>query len=93
MTEQGRMLSTFLDTTDCHIFLDIGASKSFMAKSYYLTNKSLHDLPTFSSKIRIIEVGNDQFCSVLVIIPVRMSIHSCISEIYTLAQEHMMGLT
>ena len=38
------------------IFLDSGATKSFLSKQYFLRNKSLHGLPKFSSKAKVIQV-------------------------------------
>ena len=45
ITEQGYTVGKLLDGTECQILLDIGASKFFMSKSYYLHCKSLHSLP------------------------------------------------
>ena len=64
-----------LDGMECQILLDIGASKSFMSKSYYMHCKSLHSLPKFASKMQRIQVGNGQFVSVLFIIPVVVDIN------------------
>ena len=41
-----------------------------MSKSYYMLCKLLHSLPKFASKTQRIQVQNDQFVSVLLIIPV-----------------------
>ena len=67
ISEQGYMV---LDDTECQILLNMGASKSFMSKSYYLRCKSLHLLPKFASKSKRIQVGNGQYISVLFIIPI-----------------------
>ena len=58
-----------------------------MSKSYYVCCKSLHSLPTFPSKTQRIQVGNGQFLSVLLIIPVIVDIHGHRFEIYTLVSE------
>ena len=50
MSEQGYTTGKLLDSTECQILLDTGASKSFMSKSHYLHCKSLYSLPKFSSK-------------------------------------------
>ena len=34
--EQGYMVGKLLDSTECQILLDTGASKLFMSKSHYL---------------------------------------------------------
>ena len=73
--------------TECQILLDIGESKSFMSKSYYMHCKSLHSLPKFASKMQRIQVGNGQFVSVLFIIPVIVDIHRHTFEIYKLVSE------
>ena len=39
-----------LDGTDCKIFLDKGASKSFISKTFYLNCPSLHSLPMLVPK-------------------------------------------
>ena len=36
ITEQGYTVGRILDSTECQILLDTGASKSFMSKSHYL---------------------------------------------------------
>ena len=49
ITGQGFASGKLLDRTECQILLDIGATKSYMSKSYYLWCKALHALPKFSS--------------------------------------------
>ena len=80
-------MGKLLDRTECQILLDMGASKSFMSKSYYMHCKSLHSLPKFASKTKRIQVGNGQFVSVLFIIPVIVDINGHRFEIYTLVSE------
>ena len=58
ISEQGYTVGKLLDGMECHIFLDTGASKSFMSKSHYLRCKSLYLLPKFASKTQRIQVGN-----------------------------------
>ena len=48
ISEQGYMVGKLLDDTECQILLDMGVSKSYMSKSYYLRCKSLHSLPKFA---------------------------------------------
>ena len=52
ISEQGYMVGKLLDGTECQIFLDTGAGKSFMSKSHYLKCKYLHSLLKFASKPR-----------------------------------------
>ena len=60
VSEHGYTLGKLLDATECQLLLDIGASKSFMSKSFYMWCKSLHSLPKFASKTQRIQVGNGQ---------------------------------
>ena len=76
-----------LDRTECQLLLDMGASNSFMSKSYYMQCKSLHSLRKFASKTQRIQVGNGQCVSVLLVIPVIRDIHGHRFEIYTLVSE------
>ena len=70
ISEQGYTLGKLFDGTECQQLLDMGASKSFMSKSYYMQCKSLQSLQNFTSKTQRIRVGNGQYVSVLFIIPV-----------------------
>ena len=58
-----------------------------MSKSYYLPCKALHALPKFSSNTQRIQVGNGQYVSVLLVIPVIIDIHGHRFEIFTLVSE------
>ena len=87
ISEQRYTMGKLLDGTECQVLLDIGASKSFMSKSHYLSCKSLHSLPKCASRTQRIQVGNGQFISVLFIIPIIIDIHRHRFEIYTLVSE------
>ena len=76
-----------MDGTECQILLDPGATKSYMLKSYYLQCKALHALPKLSSNTQRIQVGNGQYVSVLLVIPVIINIHGHRFEIFTLVSE------
>ena len=65
----------------------IGASKSFMSKSFYMHCKSLHTSPKFAATTQKMKVGNGQCVSVLFIIPVIVEVHGHRFEIYTLVPE------
>ena len=84
---QGYTLGKLLDGIECQMLLDTRASKLFMSKSYYIHRKSLHSLPKFSSKTQRIQVGKDQFVSVLFLIPVIIDGHGRRFEIYTLVSD------
>ena len=64
ISEQGFVMSKLLNGEECQILLDMGASKLYMSKSYYLRCKSLHNLPKFASKTQRIQVGNGQYVGV-----------------------------
>ena len=87
ISESGYTLGRLLHGTKCQLLLDMGASKSFMSKSFYMQCKSLHTLPKFASTTQGIQVGNGQCVSVLFIIPVIVDIHGHRFEIYTLVSE------
>ena len=81
------MMGKLLDGTACQVLLDTGMSKSFMSKSHYLCCKSLHSLSKFLSRTQRIQVGNEQFVSVLCIISIIIDIHRHKFEIYTLVSQ------
>lgn len=85
--ESGYTLGRLLDGTKCQPLLDMGASKSFMSKSFYMQCKSLHTFPKFASTTQRIQVRNGQCVSVLFIIPVIVNIHGHRFNIYTLVSE------
>ena len=58
-----------------------------MSKLHYLRCKSLHLLPKFVSRTQTIQVGNGQYISVLLIIPIAIDIHSYRFKIFTLVSE------
>ena len=87
ISEHGYTLGRLLDATECQLLLNMGASKSFMSKSFYMQCKSLHSLPKFASRTQRIQVGNGQCVSVLFIILVIVDIHRHRFEIYTLVSE------
>ena len=87
ITGQGFASGKLLDETECQILLDMGATKSYMSKSYYLQCKALHALLKFSSNTQRIQVGNGQYVSVLFVIPVIIDIQGHRFEIFILVSE------
>ena len=87
ISEHGYTSGRLFHGTEYQLLLDMGVSKSFMLKSYYMQCKSLHSLPKFASKTQRIQVGNAQCVSVLFIIPVIIDVHGHRFEIYTLVSE------
>ena len=87
ISEHGYTLGRLLDGTECQLLLDMGVSKSFMSKSFYMQCKLLHSLPKFASRTQRKQVGNGQCVSVLFIILVIVDTHGHRFEIYTLVSE------
>ena len=56
-----------MDKTPMTVLFDTGASKSYMSKSFYMANTSLHTLPKFSTISKGIIVGNGKFVPVMFI--------------------------
>ena len=84
ISEQGYTSGRLLDGTEGQLLLDMGSSKSFISKSFYIQCKSLHSLPKFASRTQRIQVGNGQCVSVLFIIPVIIDVHRHRFQIYIL---------
>ena len=76
ISDQWYTKGKLLESKECQILIDTGASKSCMSKLYYLRCKSLHSLPKFASKTQRIQVGNGQYVGVLFIIPVVIDIQA-----------------
>ena len=87
ISEQGFVMGRILNGEECTILLDMGVSKSYMSKSYYLRCKALHDLPKFASKSQRIQVGNGQYAGVLFVIPVIIEICGHRLEVFTFVSE------
>ena len=87
ISEQGFVIGKVLNGEECQILLDTGASKSYMAKSYYLQCKALHGLPKFASRTQRIQVGNGQYVGVLFVIMVIVGICGHRLEVFTLVSE------
>ena len=87
ISEQGFVMGRLLNGEECQILLDMGASKSYMSKSYYLRCKSLHNLPKLASKTQRIQVGISQYVGVLFVIPVIIEINGHRLEVFMLVSE------
>ena len=81
------MVGKLLDGLECQIFVDMGASKSFMSKSHYLRCKYLNSLLKFTSKTQRIQVGNGQYIGVLFFMPIVIDRHCHWFKIFTLLSE------
>ena len=87
ISEQRFVMGKLLNGKECQILLDMGASKLYMSKSYYLRCKALHDLAKFASKTQRIQVGNGQYVGVLFVIPVIIEINGHRLEVFMLVSE------
>ena len=87
ISEQRFVIGRIWKGEECQILLDMGASKPYMSKSYYLRSKTLHDLPKFASKTQRIQVGNGQYVGVLFVILVILEINGHRLEVFTLVLE------
>ena len=87
ISEQEFVMGKLMNGKECQIFLDTGASKSYMSKSYYLRCKSLHNLPKFALKTQRNQVGNGQYVGVLFVIPVIVEINKHRLEVFMLVSE------
>ena len=87
ISEQGFVMGKLMNGEECQILLDMGASKFYMSKSYYLRCKSLHNLPKFASKTQRIQVGNGRYVGVLFFILVIVEINKHRLEVFTLVSE------
>ena len=85
---QGYTSGKLLDTTECSILLNTGATKSYMSQSYYMCCKSLHALLTFASTMQRVQVDNGQCVAVLFVIPVVIDVYGHRFEVFTLAEIH-----
>ena len=87
ISEHGYTLGRLLDGIEYQLLLDMGASKSFMSKSFYMQCMLLYSLPIFASR----NTKDTSWCitsvSVLFIIPIIVDIHRHRFEIYTLVSE------
>ena len=83
LTEDCYIPGKLLDSTDCKILLNIGASKLYMAKTFYLNCLSLHSL----SRTNNILVGNGQYIGVLLVIPVVINLNGHRYKAYTLVSD------
>ena len=81
ISENVYTLGRLLYGTKCQLLLDMGTSKSFMSKSFYMHCKLLHTLPKFATTTQKIQVGNGECIGVLFIIPV-IEIYMLVSKIH-----------
>ena len=66
------------------ILIDMGATHSYLSKSFYDTNPYLHKFPKIKPKASRIFVGNGEWVPALFIIPMCFSIENHTFEVYTI---------
>ena len=81
-----------MDKTPMKVLFDMGDSKGYMSKSFYMANISLHTLPKFSTNSKGIIVGNGQLVPVMFTIPVTCSIQDHVFEIFTIVVDINEGI-
>ena len=84
---QGYTVCKLSDKTECSILIDMGTSKSYMSKSFYMRSRILHTLPKFAPTIQRIQMNNQQYVAVLFIIPVVIEVHGHIFKLFKLVSE------
>ena len=76
-----------MDNTPLKLFLDSGASRSYLSKKFYDTNRSLHKLPKFFTSCTGTQNGNGSIIPTLFVIPIQFMTNGHIFEIYTIVAE------
>ena len=76
-----------MDNTPMKLFFDSGASRSYLSKTFYDANKSLHKLPKFVTTCTGIKIGNGSIIPTLFVIPTQFMTNGHIFEIYTIVAE------
>ena len=76
-----------MDNTSMKLFFDSGASRSYLSKKFYDTNKPLHKLPKFVTSCTGITIGNDSIIPTLFVIPIHFMTHGHIFEVNTIVAE------
>ena len=76
-----------MDNTPMKLFFDSGASRSYLSKKFYDTNKSLHKLSKFITSCTGIKIGNGSIIPTLFVILIQWMTNGHIFEIYTIVAE------
>ena len=87
LTGQPKTIGTLQGTIVIKILLGTGPTKKFISKQYYLRNKSLHVLPKFISKAKVIQVGSGAKCQHFVHPSNFITIQGYMFEIYIMVSE------
>ena len=76
-----------MDNTLMKLFFDSGASRSYLSKKFYDTNKSLHKLLKSVTSCTGIKIGNGSIIPTLFVIPIHFMTHGHILEVHTVVAE------
>ena len=87
LAKQSTTIAALLGSTVCKILLNSGPTKSFISKQNYLRNKSLHRLPKFSSKAKVVQVSKEASVNILFISSVIITSHGHKFEIDTMVSK------
>ena len=66
------------------ILIDTGATRSYVAYTFYLESDYLHSLPKYKPARSRIYMGNGEWTPALYIIPMTFNVGNCAFEVYTL---------
>ena len=82
--DRGVTEAFLMDNTPMKLFFYTGASRSYLSKKFYDTNKSLHNLPKFVTNCTGIKIGNGSIFPTLFVIPIQFMTNGHIFKIYTI---------
>ena len=81
---KGIMTGHLFNKTEVNVFYDMGASKSYMSKSFYGSTTYLHKIPKLKLTYTGIKIGNGAVIPVKFVFPVQIMIQGHLFEIYTI---------
>ena len=87
MDGRGVTEAFLMDNTPMELFFDSGASRSYLLKKFYDTNKSLHKLPKFVTSCTGIKIGNGSIIPTLFVIPIQFMTNGHIFKVHTIVTE------
>ena len=87
MDSRGVTEASPMDNTPMKLFFDSGASRSYLSKKFYDTNKSLHKLPKFVTSCTGMKIGNGSIIPTLFMIPIQFMTHGHIFEVHTIVAD------
>ena len=76
-----------MDKAPMKLFFDSGASRNYLSKKFYDTNKSLHKLPEVVTCCTGIKIGNCSIIPNLFVISIQFMTNGHIFEVHTIVAE------